>query len=229
MKNIFVVTNNVECASGMITRLRERDKGVPGLALIYGDPGLGKTRFALWLADRMGAVFVRALATSTVRSFLEDLVYELGLDPMFRAADLYRQARKALIENPRLVIIDEVDRLAANWQALETLRDLADETGTAMVLIGMDASERKLSRFRHFFYRLKSHIYQFTPLSEADLKRFAEQICDVAFDDSAISDIHKMTAGRIGDVIGQLYKAERIAQANNFKTIEGKHLRRAAA
>jgi len=229
MKPIFAMHSIIERATSLVTSLIERDKGIPGLALIFGPPGLGKSRFGIWLADRIGAIFVRALATATLRSFLQDLVFELGVQPMFRASDLYRQARQALSENPRLVIVDEIDRLAASWQAIEMLRDLSDETGIPILMIGMEESERKLVRYRHLFYRMKSHIMRFTPLSEADVRGFVDQVCEVQLEDSAIAEIHKITGGRIGDIIAELYKAERIARANDLKTIEGSHLRRRAA
>jgi DNA transposition AAA+ family ATPase len=229
MKNIFAVTTNQEQATALVAALKNRNRGIPGLALIYGEPGLGKTRWAIRLADQTNAVFVRALATSTLRSFLEDLVFELGIDPQFRTSDLYRQARKALAENPRLVIVDEIDRLAGSNMAIEVLRDLADEGDTPILMIGMDSAERKLARYRHLFYRMKSHIMRFLPLTEADVRSFSDQICEVKLDDSAIAEIYKITGGRLGDVISELYKAERIAFANDFSTIEGKHLLRRAA
>lgn len=229
MKNIFATTANTEAFSDLCNSLERRDRGVPGLGLVFGEPGLGKTRTGIWYADKVGAVFIRALATATLRSFLEDLVLELGQEPMFRAADLYRQAERELSTNPRLVIVDEIDRLASNWQGIEALRDLADQTGVPILMIGMDSSERKLARFRHVYYRMKAHIMRFTPLSETDLKRFAGQICEIPLDDSAIHEIHQITGGRIGDLIGELYRAERIARANEYSAIEAKHLIRRAA
>jgi len=229
MRTIFAITPIIERAMSLVTSLIERDKGIPGLALLYGPPGLGKTRFGIFLADKMGAVFVRALAAGTVRSFLQDLVFELGLEPMYRACDAYKQAERSLSENSRLVIIDEVDRLASRWQAIEALRDLSDQTGSPILLIGMAESERKLARFRHLFYRMKAHVMQFTPLSEADVRGFADQVSEIRLGDSAIAEIHKITGGRVGDIIAELYKAERIARANDLKTIEANHLRRKAA
>jgi hypothetical protein len=197
--------------------------------LLFGDPGLGKTRTGIWYADKVRAVFVWALATSTLRSFLEDIVIELNQEPMYRAADLYRQAERELAANPRLLIVDEVDRLASNWQSIEALRDLTDQTGVPILMIGMDSAERKLARFRHLYYRMKAHILRFTPLSERDVRRFADQLCEVPLEDSAIHEIYQLTAGRIGDIISYFYQAERIAEANDYGRIEAKHLLRRAA
>lgn len=229
MKNIFAMTSNVELFMSLATSLENRGQGIPGLGLIFGEPGLGKTRTAIWYADRVGAVFIRALATATVRSFLEELVIELGQEPMYRASDIYRQAEKSLSENPRLLIVDEIDRLASRWQAIEALRDLTDQTGIPILMVGMDSSERKLARFRHLYYRMQAHIMRFKPLSQADVIRFAGQVCEIELADSAIQEIYQTTGGRIGNLIAEFLRAEKIAKANDFKSISGNHLRRRAA
>lgn len=228
MKNIFAMTSNVELFVTLAKSLEKRDQGIPGLSLIFGEPGLGKTRAAIWYADKVGAVFVRALAVATVRSFLEELVIELGQSPAYRTTDIYKQAEASLAENPRLVIVDEIDRLASHWKAIEVLRDLTDQTGAPILMIGMAESERKLARFRHVYYRLKAHIMRFKPLSEADVKRFSDQVCEVNLEDSAVSEIFQRTNGRVGDVVAELYKAEKTAKANDLTIIKAVHLTKAA-
>ena len=227
MKNTFAMTGNVGLFMNLATSLQERDQGIPGLGLIFGEPGLGKTRTAIWYADKVGAVFVRALATSTVRSFLEELVIELNQEPAYRATDIYKQAEAVLRENPRLVIVDEIDRL--DKQAIEALRDLTDQTGAPILMIGMSESERKLVRLRHVYYRMKAHIMRFRQLSEVDVKRFAGQVCDVELEDSAISKIYELTGGRIGDIIAEFHKAEKVARANELKAVGAEHLRKSIA
>lgn len=224
MKNTFAMTGNVELFMTLASSIETRDRGIPGLGLIFGEPGLGKTRTAIWYADKVGAVFIRALAVATVRSFLEELVVELGQEAMYRTTDIYKQAEATLRENPRLVIVDEIDRLASHWKAIEVIRDLSDQTGAPILMIGMGNSERKLARFRHLYYRLKAHIMRFTALSEADVKRFTEQVCEVELDDSAITQVFEDTGGRIGDVVVELYKAEKTAKANDLKIIKAKHM-----
>jgi len=122
------------------------------------------------------------------------------------------------------VIIDEIDRLAGNWRSVETIRDLADQTMSSIIMVGMIESERKLARFKHLYYRMKAHILRFKPLSEADTRRFIEQVCEVKLDESAISKIHEMTGGKVGEIIPELHKVEVIAKSNSIKTIKVSHL-----
>ena len=42
MKKVFVKTNNVKRFITMMNNLQNRAEGVPGMGLVYGEPGLGK-------------------------------------------------------------------------------------------------------------------------------------------------------------------------------------------
>jgi len=228
MKNIFAMTGNVELFVALANSLEKRDRGVDGMGLVFGEPGLGKSRTAIWYADKTNAVYWRAKEHTTLRSLLEGLVIELGQAPFYRTSDLYTQATESLREHPRTVIVDEIDYLAGAGKGIQTLRDLADETGAPVMLIGMMDAERKVARFRHLYDRLQAHIMRFKPLSEQDLGRFAGQLCDVDLDGSAVAEIYQKSGGRIRKVIAELYRAERIARANDLKGITAKHMKRAA-
>ena len=92
-----------------MTRIMVREDGVPGMGLLYGEPGLGKTKTSLWWAARNDGIFVRTKKLMTGRWLLEEIVAELGEAPAFRTADLFRQIRDQLLERPRAIFIDEID------------------------------------------------------------------------------------------------------------------------
>lgn len=50
MKKVFVKTNNVKRFITMMNNLQNRAEGVPGMGLVYGEPGLGKTQTINWWA-----------------------------------------------------------------------------------------------------------------------------------------------------------------------------------
>lgn len=228
MKNIFAMTGNVELFLALADSLEKRDRGVDGMGLVFGEPGLGKTKTAIWYADKVNAVYYRAKEHTTLRSLLEGIVVELGQAPMFRTSDLYSQAKTALCEYSRPVIVDEIDYLAGQGKGLQTLRDLADETGVPVIMIGMSDAERKVKRFHHLYDRLQAHIMRFKPLYEDDVKRFVDQVCDVSLDDSAISQVYELSGGKLRKIIAELYRLERLAAANDLSTISGSHFKRAA-
>ena len=91
MKRIFAITRNVERFTEAMDRLQNRESNVPGMALIYGSPGLGKTKTALWWAVQNDGIFVRTKKLMTGHWLLEEICAELGESPMSRTADLFRQ------------------------------------------------------------------------------------------------------------------------------------------
>lgn len=48
MKKVFVKINNVKRFISMMNNLQNRAEGVPGMGLVYGEPGLGKTQAINW-------------------------------------------------------------------------------------------------------------------------------------------------------------------------------------
>ncbi|MEJ5227220.1 AAA family ATPase [Thermodesulfovibrio sp.] len=223
MKKAFARTSNVEAFVAAMDRLHKRQEGIPGMALVYGEPGLGKTRTALWwCVQDGGGVFIRTKKLMTGRWLLEEIVAELGEAPMNRTSDLFRQAVNQLLEKPRTIFVDEADYLAHDARVIETLRDLHDTTGTPFVFIGMDNAEKKLMRFKHLYDRF-SEIVRFNPLSEKDIRSIANQLCEVEISDEAIAFIHA-NATRFRRVMVWLYKAEAIAKANGLKKVELIHL-----
>ena len=50
MNKIFVKTTNVKNFIGLVENLINKPKNIPKMGLVYGEPGLGKSQTALWLA-----------------------------------------------------------------------------------------------------------------------------------------------------------------------------------
>ncbi len=50
MNKIFVKTQNVKNFIGLVDNLQNKPKNIPKMELGYGEPGLGKSQTALWLA-----------------------------------------------------------------------------------------------------------------------------------------------------------------------------------
>ncbi len=222
MKRTFVKTSNVNAFVTAMSRLQKREEGIPGMALVYGEPGVGKTRTALWWGLQNDGVFVRTKKLMSGRWLLEEIVAELGEAPMRKTSDLWRQAVEQLFERPRVLFIDEADYLAHDAKIIETLRDLYDTTGSPLVLIGMDQADKKLMRFKHLYDRF-SEIVRFHPLTEEDVKIIAEHMCEAKLNNEAITYIHAQ-ANRFRRVVVWMYKAEAIARVNSLKEVTKAHL-----
>lgn len=168
MKKGFVKTKNVKQLISMMNRLKEREDGVPGMGLVYGEPGLGKTYAITWWAAQNDAILIRSANLMSARWLLEEMVEELGEIPYNKFSDIFNQVVAQLIKTPRTIIVDETDYLTIDSRAVETLRDIHDKTNVPIVLVGMGTANKRLQRHKHLYDRLLE-IIKFEPFSKQDI------------------------------------------------------------
>lgn len=226
MRNVFVDRiKNVKRLAAMMNTLMVRCVGIPRMGLVYGDPGLGKSETAMWLVNNYfhDAVFVRVVKIMSTRWLLDELVSALGLDPAWRAKDLFDQAKEALIGTDRLVIFDEIDYLTHDSKVIETIRDLHDLTNAPIVFIGMHQADRKLKRFRHLWRRF-SQVVHFEPLDREDVSSVLHQVCEVKIDDSVIDAIFETPRLTISMLYQWAQKTEGIARSLGLNEVTAEDL-----
>lgn len=224
MKTAFVKTANVVAFTAAMTRLATRNDGVPGMALVYGAPGLGKTQATTyWVANNENVVYIRAKALMSPRWMLEELATELGGDAKYRSISLFRQCADSLRDHRRMILVDEIDYLIPDPRLLNTLRDFHEETGAPIVLIGMTGVDKGLSvRYKPLTDRL-SEVVPFKEFSLSDVKLIADQLCDVKLTVDACEALYGR-ARRFRQIVTLLYKIEHLARTNSIKEITGAHV-----
>jgi len=222
MKKVFVKTKNVKKFITMMHNLQNRAEGVPGMGLVYGEPGLGKSQTINWWALKQNAVLITAKNGMTKRWFLRDLVNELGEVSNAITDNLFNTAVNKFIEKPRMLIVDEVDYLVNTSKTIETIRDIHDMTGIPVLLVGMGSVDKKLKRFRHLFDRI-TEIYKFEPFDYEDIKEIITSLCEVPVDDEVIKLV-SARMNRMRQIVKWITKAEELAKTNGYKTITQKEL-----
>lgn len=222
MKPVFVKTKNVKNFVSTLANLQNRAKGVPGMALIYGEPGLGKTQAALWWVanNQEDAIYVSATQSMTTKWLLEEIIRELGDSPFYRTSEIFKQIVRELIKRPKVIIVDEIDYLAHEKSTIEMLRDIHDRTHTPIVLIGMTYADKKLKRYRHLYDRL-SEILQFQKFPFEDTKNLINELSEVKFDNSAIEYMQNCD-NRFRQIVKIIDKAESFAKSNEITLIAQK-------
>jgi DNA transposition AAA+ family ATPase len=218
MKKVFVKTKNVKNFITLMNNLKQRAEGVPGMALVYGEPGLGKTQAVVWWAAQNDAAFIRSTNLMSGRWLLEEIVEELGEVPYYRSSELFKQCVRRLKEESRVIIVDEIDYLAADSNAIETLRDLHDKTNVPIVLVGMGQADKKLMRYRHLYDRISEKL-KFEPFTQGDIQGIVEQICEVEMTECATSYIYNKT-NRFRQIVKLINKAENISKGNGLSVID---------
>lgn len=220
MNKIFVKTKNVKNFIGLVENLKNKPKNIPKMGLVYGEPGLGKSQTALWLACKCDGIYLRATNLMTGRWLLEELVKELDEIPRYLTSDNFNLLIKKLKQEPKIIFIDEIDYLMNNYKSIETLRDIHDETGCTIIFIGMGLAHRKLERYKHLYDRF-SEILKFQTFEVNDLSQIFGQLSEIPFTPDSIEYIHKKY-NRFRQLVQLINQLEIIAKENNLTEITKK-------
>lgn len=217
MNKIFVKTTNVKNFIGLVENLINKPKNIPKMGLVYGEPGLGKSQTALWLACKYDGIYLRVSNLMTGRWLLEEIVKEIDEIPRFLTSDNFNLVVKKLKQEPKIIFIDEIDYLMNNYKSIETLRDIHDETNCPIIFIGMGLAHRKLERYKHLYDRF-SEILKFEIFGVNDLSQIIGQLSEVKFTPESIEYIHAKY-NRFRQIVQLINQIEIFAKDNNLSEI----------
>lgn len=216
MKKTFVKTKNVKNFVALMEELKTLPPNIPKLALVYGSHGLGKTKTLIWWATKNDAIYIRANNDMTQNGLLKEIVLELNEHPYHSMQDNLDLILNHLNENPKIIIVDEVDYLFSK-NTIEILRDIQDRSGTPILLSGMSSVDKKIARYKHFEDRLFQKL-QFKPYDENDIREILDAITDLTFSDDAVKYLATRT-NQFRKIVQTLAELEKIAKTNSLTEI----------
>lgn len=202
----------------MVSRLQNRADGVPGMGLVYGEPGLGKTQTINWWAFKNDALLVRCTKLMTSKWLLTEILSEMDEIIPYRIADCFNLVIRNLIQNPQVLIVDEIDYLAIDSSIIETLRDIHDKTNIPVILVGMAQANSRLRKYKHLYDRL-SEIIKFEPFTPSDISQIIKELSEIEMTDCAIKYISQHT-NRFRQIVKLINKAELVAKANGLSSVD---------
>lgn len=192
-------------------------KNHKSMALITGNPGLGKTfairNFLTKLNKNLYKTIYICMSTLTVHEFYKQLCYELDIEPSHKKIDMFRDIQERIInfaKNKKMdvvIVIDEAQYLSTN--ILNDLKllfnfEMDSKNYASVILVGQPVLNSILNR--NIFEPLKQRItvsYNLNGISKQELYEYIKNRIELAhgnkgmFNDQAIEAIHSACNGSI--------------------------------
>lgn len=215
-EKVLVNTVNVSNAKRLIANLLKRKRNeVPGLGLIYGETGFGKTRFGEEIAAKNGWLYLRILTGFSERVFLQEVYRRLNLhingeDDIISGftAKLEIECINMMKQNPDIVfVIDEINLLflTKKYIILEMIRDFIDTSFITVILIGEQNTYQKLLNYNNRFFDRCGFNLAFKANTLNDYKKICEEIISVEFTEDLVKYIHSSTKGNVRKAIDKMF------------------------
>ena len=222
MNKVFVRTKNAKKFVALMEEVKQLPANIPKIVLVYGEYGLGKSETIKWWTFKNDCVYVRANQGMTSRWLLSEIAEELGEEPFWHIQDTFNLVEQKLKQNPKPLIIDEVDYLVNN-NVIEVLRDLHDRTMCPMILVGMVNIDKKLSMYPH----LKDRIYKafkFESYDKQDIKQILSELSEIPITNDGLEYL-ATRHNQFRQIVKLINKIEKFAIINDLTELNETNLR----
>jgi DNA transposition AAA+ family ATPase len=208
----------VVLAHTCLQRITERREHLPGMAVLHGPSGFGKSTAAAYISNKMNAYYVECKSVWSKKAFMENLLKVMGIIPGRTVSDMLDQICEQLAKSGRPLIIDEMDHIVEKV-AVEVVRDIYEGSRAPILLIGEEGLPKKLAKWERFHGR----IMEWAAVPAADLhdaKVLADFYCDgVSIEDDLLKLIHSKTGGSVRRIVTNLDLARKEAVSQGISTI----------
>lgn len=153
MTSTIAPLKNVALANALIERSMNRAPHLPGMVVLSGPSGWGKSFAATYAANKHRAYYIECRSAWTKKAVLTAICREMGLQPAKTIYEMVEQVGEQLSVADRPLIIDEMDHLV-DKSAVEIVRDIYEVSQGAILLIGEEQFPAKLQRWERFHNRV---------------------------------------------------------------------------
>lgn len=211
--------SNVAACMGALERAMSRPAHLPGLVVLYGPSGWGKSTAAAVAANTHRAYYVEAKSTWTRKALLQAILKEMGVQPARTIYAMGDQVAEQLALSDRPLIVDELDHLVER-NAVEVLRDVYEGSGAAILLIGEEQLPGKLRRWERFHGRVLDWVPA-QPADMEDARALRALYCDrVAVAEDLLSRVHEIAKGSVRRICVNLERIQETAATMGFKEMD---------
>lgn len=215
----IVALTNVGLLGGAMQRAQARPAGLPGLVVMYGPSGLGKSVAAAFAANQHRAYYVECRDTWSKKAFLLAVLKEMAIAPGRTLSEMMDQIAEQLSRSMRPLIVDDVqymlDKAIAN-----VLTDLYNASQGTIVLIGEERVPASLSKLE----RLHNRVMEWVPAQPASVEDLAElaraSYPKLNIGEDLLDDLCRATRGCLRRAAVNLYKVQSEAAANMWDRVD---------
>lgn len=215
----IIPLTNVGLLASAIDRALQRPIGLPGLVVMYGPSGLGKSVSAAWAANQHRAYYVECRDTWTKKAFLLAILRDMAVTPARTLSEMVDQVAEQLSRSGRPLIVDDVqyllDKAAAN-----VLTDIYNASQGTIVLIGEEGVSSSLAKLE----RLHNRVLEWVPAQAAtlaDVQRLArESYPKLTMTEDLLVDLAKAVKGCLRRIVVNLYRVNSEATAAGIERID---------
>jgi hypothetical protein len=214
---------NIAVAERAISRALGRGLHQPGLVVMNGPSGYGKSMAAAWVTARNRAYYVQANDFWTKKAMLKDICRALGLT--FKAGDTVDEMAKMVVaqleQSGRPLILDEFDYVV-DKNLVEAVRSLYEGSKAAILIIGEESLPQKLKKWERFHGRVLDW-YPAQPAGIEDARELANLYCPhITVADDLLEKIVEKARGSVRRISTNLetIQEEALAMAWDKVTLE---------
>lgn len=203
---------NIGIMEQALQRLSTRSPSDPGLIVVSGPSGYGKSVAAAWAKARHRAYYVQLDDFLTKRSLLVTLCRALGLEASGQplrgtTAELADMVGAQLHSSRRTLIVDEFD-FAVEKGLVMSLFSIYEKSRASIILIGEEALPGKLKRWEKFDGRVLDTLYA-EAVGLDDARTLARhKYPQFAFADDLLEHLVAIAAGsvrRVNNNLGRIH------------------------
>jgi DNA transposition AAA+ family ATPase len=208
----------VMLAMGCLQRIIERQSHLPGMAVLYGFSGLGKSTAAAYISNKMRAYYVECKSVWSKKALLENILKVMGITPSRTSSEMLDQICEQLAKSGRPLIIDEMDHIVEK-AAVEIIRDIYEGSRAPILLIGEERLPAKLTKWERFHGR----ILEWAAAPSADLHDanvLADFYCSgITVQPDLLEQIHQKSKGSVRRIVTNLDRVREEATSQGISSI----------
>ncbi|MDR0249903.1 MAG: ATP-binding protein [Burkholderiales bacterium] len=211
---------NMQVVASVLDKMNQRVNGLPGIGVLYGPPGRGKTYACTAIANKQRGYYVQIRSAWNRKTLLEKILFEMGITPENTIAKMLDQIWEQLGLSQRPLILDEVDFCLRNAGMIEIVRDVYEGSQGSMLLVGEENIPQKLKKYERIHSRVIAWVPAL-PVSFADAELLCRVYCPgVKVEKALLEHIVSIAHGSVRRVCVNLASVKDVAVRDALDTVD---------